>query len=753
MGLSVFGIRHHGPGSARSLRAALESLEPEILLVEGPGDAQDALPLIAHPQMEPPVALLLYIPDEPNRSVFYPYTVFSPEWQALTYAFSRNIPARLIDLPQAHQLALPAPEPPPPQESGGEGATGPGAVLAADPRQDPLTWIAHAAGYSDGERWWENQVEQRRESADLFQAVLELMFSLRQAVEAESTLPPDPAEALREAHMRQSIRAAQEDGFKTVAVVCGAWHAPVLARLPSPKEDAALLKGLPKVKVAATWVPWTYGRLTRESGYGAGIDAPGWYHHLWSARQRVAVGWMAKASRLLRDEDLPGSPAHVIEAVRLAEALAAMRDRPLPGLPELTEAVRTVFCSGSDAPIRLIHDRLIIGDRIGKVPEETPMLPLQRDVEREQKRLRLPPEALARDIDLDLRKPGNLERSYLLHRLNLLGIPWGAPTETYGAKGTFHELWRLQWTPEMAVSLIEASVWGNTVREAATARAQHLADGVAELAPLTALTQSVLWADLPEALGPLMARLQSLAAVTSDIPALMESLPGFAQILRYGNVRQTDTGMVAHVVDGIVARIAIGLPAACASLNDEAAEAMFARLIGVHQAIHLLQNEGHLAVWNRALESLADMPRLHALLAGRCCRLLLEYNVWSAEETARRMGLALSLTVDPAMAAAWVEGFLRGSGLLLHNDILWNILDGWVSSLPGEAFNRLLPLLRRTFATFPAPERRQMGERAKKGPERGGGLTGGAGEVDTERADQVLPLIARLLGVEMEPQK
>ena len=44
MGVHLFGVRHHGPGCARSLRAALEELQPDILLVEGPPDAQDVLP-------------------------------------------------------------------------------------------------------------------------------------------------------------------------------------------------------------------------------------------------------------------------------------------------------------------------------------------------------------------------------------------------------------------------------------------------------------------------------------------------------------------------------------------------------------------------------------------------------------------------------------------------------------------------------------------------------------------------------------
>ena len=40
---------------------------------------------------------------------------------------------------------------------------------------------------------------------------------------------------------------------RLVAVVCGAWHVPALRQRRKPSEDRALLKGLPRLKVAATW--------------------------------------------------------------------------------------------------------------------------------------------------------------------------------------------------------------------------------------------------------------------------------------------------------------------------------------------------------------------------------------------------------------------------------------------------------------------------------------------------------------------
>ncbi|MEO6889840.1 MAG: DUF5682 family protein, partial [Ktedonobacteraceae bacterium] len=177
MSIHIFGVRHHGPGCARGLRAALQTLEPDIVLVEGPPDAQAVLTLLMHAEMRPPVALLIYAPDNPQSAVYYPFTHFSPEWQALRYALEHSIPARFMDLPQAFQLGRELPSPEGEQAATGTPPTGdentpetveqqPGkeSVSAethpALPQDDPLAMLALAAGYSDHELWWERQIEQ-----------------------------------------------------------------------------------------------------------------------------------------------------------------------------------------------------------------------------------------------------------------------------------------------------------------------------------------------------------------------------------------------------------------------------------------------------------------------------------------------------------------------------------------------------------------------------------------------------------------
>jgi hypothetical protein len=729
--LTLLGIRHHGPGSARSVRGELERLRPDCILVEGPPDADALIHLAAHAEMTPPVALLIYLPDAPQHAVYYPFAKFSPEWQAIQYALKHQIPVRFMDLAQACQLSA--------KEQTPVGDEGNLEIF------DPFATIAEAAGYSDGERWWEHFVEQRRESGDVFQGILELMGALR--LEEEQHPGPDHAHnRLREAAMRTIIRQAQAEGHQNIAVICGAWHVPALAQPGDEKADAKLLKGLPKHDVAATWVPWTYDRLARRSGYGAGIDSPGWYEHLWQTESHIVEKWMVKVAQLMRQEDLGISSAHAIEATRLAETLAALRERPLPGLPELDEAVQAIFCFGDDAPMRLIGEKLIIGVRMGSIPPEAPTVPLQRDLAAQQKRTRLEPSASPEVIDLDLRKPLLLERSQLLHRLNLLGIPWGKLQTAHGAKGTFHEIWQVEWKPEFAIAIIEASLWGNTVLEAATGKVNAQAAQAADLPTLTTLVEAALLADLAEAIPALMTRLQQVAAASGDIPHLMDALPPLANVLRYGNVRQTDTSVVRQVVDELITRICIGLPPACSSLDDDAAGEMFGRINAVQSALGIVQDEAHHENWSHTLELLAAQESIHGLVRGRASRLLFD-RTESSELTATRMSQALSPGTPTPQAAAWVEGFLHGSGqALIHHLHLWQMVDAWALSLPEEQFNAVLPLLRRTFSTFSSSERRQIGELAKTG-----GRVVAAVEdlpLDAARAEKALALVVKILGNE-----
>lgn len=748
MSVSVFGVRHHGPGSARSVAAALEALQPDAVLVEGPPEAEPIAALALDAAMVPPVALLAYVPGAPARSAFWPFAAFSPEWHAVRHAVARGVELRFIDLPAVHMLAE-ADEPETDEaEDDGPGHDGEdaGAEIA---RGDPLALLARAGGYADPEGWWEDVVEHRGQG-DVFAAVADAMTAVRAAAGDLC-----PREARREAAMRAAIRRAVKAGHERIAVVCGAYHAPVLdpATFPTATADNALLKGLPKVKVAMTWVPWTHDRLAFASGYGAGVTSPGWYDHLYTAADEPIARWFVRVARLLREEELDASPASVVEATRAAYALAAIRGRPLPGLPEVDDAALAVLCGGSELPLAIVARRLIVGEVLGAVPDATPMVPLARDLADRQRATRLKPEASVQTRELDLRRPLDLERSRLLHRLALLGVPWGVPIALAGrTTGTFKEAWQLEWQPEFAVRLIESGRYGTTVERAATARVLAEAREAPDLAALAPLVEGTLLAALPEAVAGLMVAFEGRAAHVADVASLMDALVPLARVRRYGSVRQDDVATVSAVVDALVARICVGLSAACATLDDDGARDMVMRIDAVHGAIATLDREDLRTAWLGAVGGLAQRHGLHGFVAGRACRLLHDAGALEGDEVRRRLGVSLSRGGDPADGAAWLEGFLESSGLVLvHDPGLLAIVDGWIGSVGGETFDALLPLLRRTFATFAEGERRQIGTLVRRrggGSARaGGGTADAADELDRARAEATLPVLLALLGV------
>ncbi len=721
MTVHLLGIRHHGPGSARAVATALAELQPDVVLIEGPPEADKIVELAASEEMEPPVALLAYAVDDSTRAAFWPFAVFSPEWQAIRYGLAAGVPVRFCDLPAAQQFG----------SAGGRSVS-----------MDPLKTLAEAGGYDDPERWWDDVIESRRGGAEPFTVIADAMGELRHGEEATGR------EAQREAYMRTVLRKAIREGFERIAVVCGAWHVPALELpLPPATHDARILKGLPKRKVACTWVPWTHGRLAAASGYGAGITSPGWYHHLFTAPNQITTRWLSKVAQVLRNEDLPVSSAHVIEAVRLADTLAAMRERPLAGLSEVTEATRAVLCGGNDVLLDLVTREAVVGELLGSVPGETPQAPVAADLAAHARRLRMKRDAAERVIELDLRKSNDLEKSRLLHRLRILGVHWGVPAaDERRAQGTFREMWRLAWDPGLEVELVAAGAHGTTVLGAATSVMLKSADSPT-LADVTAALEKSLLADLAEALPPLLQGIDTRAAADADVGHLMAALPALARASRYGDVRGTDTAGLASVAGRMVSRVCAGLARTVHGLDPDAAAAVQDGIDGVQDATVLLAEDVR-SEWLNTLQGLSDRASVPPLIQGRLTRLMLDTSRLPDHEVALRLGRSLSPGTATADAAGYVEGFLAGGGLLLvHDERLLAMVDGWLAAIPDDAFVEVLPLLRRTFGTFAAPERRSIGARARVLSDPDAVVVADDNELDAELAATALPVVAQLLGV------
>lgn len=690
--VSLFGIRHHGPGSARRLVEALDALRPATVLIEGPADASHLLPMLADPAMATPVALLTYAEDDPARASFFPFADYSPEYQAARWAVAHGAALRFIDLPASDRLGEDEAE----------------RDIDEDPiARDPIGVLATAAGYDDGESWWADVIEENPASTSVFAAVAEAMTALR----AEAG-PLSAREAAREAHMRIEIARASKESEGPVAVVCGAWHVPALAASTTLAADRALLKGRPKAKIKATWAPWTAPRLARASGYGAGVVAPGWCAHLWDTRHHPdgEAVWLARIARVMRERGHAVSTASVIEAQRLGHALAALRGRPHPGFEELREAAIACLCHGERARWDDIAAELLVGSAVGVIPADTPLAPLLEDLQRQQKATRLKPEALERNLTLDLRSESGLARSTLLHRLNALDVPWGELSDAGRSRGTFRENWIVFWEPEYAVRLVENLVHGSTIADAAAGRLGEAMAAEPDLGELAGLVRSAMIADLPRATETGIALLERRAALTSDGLTLLTALPPMADILRYGEARSGTTRHLGDLMPRIVVQAALTFPYAARQLDAEAAGDLRAAILAADGAIQLAQlGSDIVTTWHEALGKLFKDDPVTRLVAGTAARLLYEAEKLAAQDAATLLARMLSPGTPIAEAAGFFEGFLEGAGeRLIHDRPLREAVDGWLSTLDEDNFVASLPLFRRVFSALDRSERRRL---------------------------------------------
>jgi len=745
--LHVLGIRHHGPGSAALLRKALDLLDPVCVLVEGPPEGDELIQFVADPDLKPPVAMLLHATEEAELASFMPFAEFSPEWQAMQWALQRKRPVRFCDWPAAVSLA---------QKKSTEEHSH---TEAPQPRADALDLLARAAGYEDGETFWNGLIEQHAHSGQnalsLFASIESAMTEARAEENSTAQSPEEATHNLqREAFMRSNIRTALEESDGKIAVVTGAWHVSALRRLDNASDDRALIKSLPRVKVEATWVPWTDSRLSALSGYGAGVISPGWYSHLWSlyTRKKMAGAeefasvWQSRTAFKLREEGFSAPTASAIEATRLALGLAAIRDLPTPGLTEMREASLAAMCDGNPVPLAMLERKLYIGERVGQIGDRIPQNPLARDLADWQRKTRLKPQDLELEIKLDLRSEAGLLKSTLLHRLDLINVPWGKLTDAQAGRGTFREVWVIEWEPSYSVSLAAALVYGVTIEQAAANATLKKAHETTSITELARLIQSALVADLPETGASCIQQLQSVAVNSSDITDLMSAVSPLVRVLRYGTARRLPEDALRSLILSISVEINTGVRIGSRALDEASATTCIVAMEAYDEALRLFADDALTASWRTELAKIVIDDQVTPSIAGLSLRRLHDVQAWEpdrvAAEFARHTG-----SRQPKESGAFLEGFLRGgSEVLLQDEPLLQLLDAWVCDLTEADFTESLPLLRRSMSTFDTVARRRLLERVQRGRQQTTGTESHEG-TDNPAFEAALPLLYKILGI------
>ena len=731
--INVFGVRHLSPMGAWQLRDFLDRAKPDIVLIEGLNDATDLISDVTRKETRPPIAILAYTDTLPVRTLVYPFATYSPEYQAICWAHANKVQVEFCDLPSANFLGLQdseierleqkrreASEPGPSSEELASPAGVP------EPRKSLYQKIAELAGERDYDTYWERHFEHNSARNSYPGATSELGMALR---ELEEDQPRWRAENLvREAFMRRRIEEVIAAGHKPekIVAVVGAFHEPVLTgEFPAmtDQELASLRCRTSKL----TLMPYSYFRLSSQSGYGAGNLAPAYFELLWEALNEYGVAdlsrrYLSLVARHLREAGTHRSTAEVIDGVRLAETLSALKGGLAPTLADLRDAAISLLGQGELTTVKEALARVEVGTAIGQLPKGVSQTSIQADFDRELQRLKLEKyrTTVQQELDLDLRENRrvkneeaaflDLHRSSFFHQLRVLGISFAKPAGIRQQSATWAEKWALQWSPESEIEVVEAVLLGETVELATVYKFKSKLETCASIAEAAALVHDACQCGLMRSMELARQRLQELAATSSEFNALAAAAWQLSLVIRFGDVRRFDAQPLVPLLEELFVQATLSVFGA-ATCDDRAAKPMMQAIDELNKVGLEFHDRLEEPLWIEQLQKLADADDRNPTLSGYACALLLERGLIPNEALAREVSRRISPGVPADLGAGWFEGLAqRNRYALLARQALWEQLAAYIESLDEEQFRRALVFLRRAFGAFSAREKRHIAE-------------------------------------------
>ena len=751
----IFGVRHLSPGAAHHLLAFLEETNPDAVLIEGPSDASALMASLAAEGVHPPVALLAYTGEPPIETVMYPLAGYSPEFQAIRWAVERGRILRFIDLPSGMLLSLRRARVKASREKTGQ-ASGQGRAEAAcgvRPGQPAISGqdkvrpapeeifhlfhnalfeeVARRAGETDFESYWERNFEHNLHSGSM-RALLSLQSTQMREMAINREIMEAPGDfacnLVREAYMRREIDRIAGQGVKPekTAVIVGAYHIQGLDPALPPMNNEDLAK-MPRISTHITLMPYSYHRLSSRSGYGAGNKAPHYFELMWQSMRRNRLGdlpalYLASVARAMRKMGHNVSSACVIEGVRLAGALASISSGNRPVLRDLHDAAVTCFGEGDLCMVAEALTLADIGTAIGSLPAGASQTPVQEDMNRELRRLKLGAykTGLPREISLDLRENFkvksaeaaflDLNRSIFLHRLSILGVRFAEKRPMAQENATWAEKWLLQWTPEAEIEIVEANLKGETIALAAAYELCEALDRCEDTGMAADIIRQACECGLNHIFDNALEALQRLLVDTVSFKEAARAARELSLLIHYGDIRRFDPDPLRPVLQRIFLRASLLLQNS-GYCNDKSA----AEVAEAMQMMERISQEQFDLVdtptWQKELNCLARRDDLNARLSGTAFALLLEHNLVDEEDCAKEVSRRLSPGVPADRGAGWFEGLSgRNRYALLSRAFLWKQLDLYVQSLDNREFMRAVVFLRRALGSFEPAQKNSLAE-------------------------------------------
>ena len=761
-----FPVRHHSPACSFHLKKVIEACEPDCILVEGPINAEKLIPVLASPDTKAPVALYYFYRDalglvseeKEDYRCYYPFLDASPELTALREAAERGIPAHFIDLPYGEILIHTG-------EGRGirreaEKQTYNDDYLLSRSRYFSL--LCEKTGMRSFEELWEKYFEigGLYESTEDFVRQMFTYCYLSRTHTPEEELDADGC-LCRERFMAEQIARASGK-YRRILVVTGGFHTYGLTELLKISEDGKKVSfvgeavklhntGAHKIEEKNQGVyPLAYSMEAADAlnGYASGMQSPGFYQLVYeklesekpasgkpetgktesdklesvrleqgrepgAAYEEAVLQQLVTTGRRARQKGEGLSSYDTICALSMAKGLAVLRGKRAAGLYELRDAALASYVKGevnlsTDLPLRIL-DEINTGKQVGKLCETDLRPPLLSDFEEQCRRFGLQLQSSAeKELTLELfTKNKHLAMSRFLYQMDFLETNFavrkkGSDLLNRRDRNRIREVWSYRFSGQVLAALVDVSMAGSTVEEAAKTRLVSKARktlSCKEAAKL--LVQGFLMGFLEEQQG-LGAHVREVLVSDGDFFSLTSGFSDLKMLYELQELYQVE----AHVeLEGLL-KLCFGkiiqLLPSMAGVPDERQQECMECCRELYQITGHKKFEQLRPVLMEAMIRLSEREKIQPGLYGAVLGLL--YG-WDGRYNVRIQEAAYGYLKGSGEMRMKSAAFLRGlfytarDFVFVQEDFL-SMVDSLLAGLSAEEFLQLLPELRMAFGYF-----------------------------------------------------
>ena len=705
--MKTFGIRHFSPAGAYFLRQFLDEVKPSLVLIEGPADFDFLIDDIVSKNLVPPFAIMAYTKEAPIDTILYPFAEYSPEYQAILWARENNTECHFFDLESDIILGL---------EKRDDETKDEEIISETNPKKSIET---------DMEGFWERTLEQS-EDMHAYRAGSALFGeSIRKDTNADDK--SFIRDIVRESFMKRKIKEYIEKGFDTekIVAITGAFHTSAIESLEGAMSDKEY-KALVRRESNVTLMPYSYYRLSKRTGYGAGNAAPAYYELLWQGFLNEDITYherkyLSSLAKYMREHGGIVSSAQVIEATRLARELAVIRGGSVPTLEDLKDASITCMGGGSFGEMAMGFAETDIGKKIGSVPQDAMQTSIQSDFASKLKQLKLEKykELVATPLQLDLRENLrvkskesaflDLNRSFFLYRLVVLGIDFAKIKRSSQDNATWAENWILQWTPEAEIQIVESVLKGDTIADAvAFVLSERLLEAT-KISEVADVIEDAFNCGLPKIVEGAKRSLDEMTNGAIAMCDIADTVSKLSNMILFGDIRKLDREPLIPIVKRLCIRASLMLVGESAC--DDIAAASLAEDIQKIHNVFMVQDFLDESLWFDKLTELSNRDDLNTKISGLATAILLDAGKIDEPTLRKEVSRRLSVGMPAELGANWFAGLsMRNHYALIGRLTLWESLSEYLDTLDEEEFRRSVVFLRRAFVEYSAKEKDMIAE-------------------------------------------